>query len=132
MEVIIHKIYDRNIVTSYRNNYESKMGNRVSKSDKLKLSVKEQRVYGSCCITGKVLQLRCILTTHESGQPNKILSKLNSDKDLNVISINNKKIQLYFRLHIKDMELLQRICIFFLKYTSNNNNVLLIYNNIKI
>lgn len=66
------------------------MGYRVSKSDKFNLSVKEQRVYGSCCRTHKDLQLRCTLTTLENGHPVKILSKLNSYKDLNVISSRQK------------------------------------------
>jgi hypothetical protein len=59
---------------------EKEMGYRGSKSEILnpqpnKLSVKEQRVDGSCCIKSKLMLLRCTLTGGESCYQIKIPSK---------------------------------------------------------
>lgn len=107
------------------------MGNRVAKSGKHPinlngLSVKVQRVYGSCCSRLSKLQLRCTLTARETGYPIKILSNLASTlAPLNpwflvgfidaegsfMIKVSLTKVKLDFTigLHIKDLELLQQI-----------------------
>ena len=70
---------------------ENEMGNRGSKSEfqqpqPFEISVKEQRVDGSCFIKSKLMQLRCILTGGESCYQIKIPSKQLNNRSFSTLS----------------------------------------------
>ena len=75
---------------------ENEMGNRGSKSEPKKVSVKEQRVDGSWCFNNKLSHLRYTLMAFERNYPIK-----NPSKQLNISSfstlasgaVENKQVQ---------------------------------------
>lgn len=68
--------------------YESRMGNRVSKSDGVNTFVKEQRVDGNCCSIFQNMQLRYTLTAYENRYQTEILSNPSHSNESILDSVN--------------------------------------------